>query len=365
MGIFNLFRGQFIDVIEWADETPGVLVHRFERFNHEIKWGAKLIVRPGQRAVFVNEGKLADQFEPGTYTLKTANLPILTTLLSLPYNFESPFKAEVYFVKTTEQLDRRWGTATPVMMRDADFGMVRLRARGNYSYRVGLSAELLGRFVGSRAEFTGREVEGQMGIKVVSAFSDALGELRIPALDLAARYTEIGEEVRSRLDGCFAALGFELSSFTLENISLPDEVNQAMDKRGSVGALGGVMDQYARMQAADAMRAAAENPGAAGGMAGMFIGANLGGAVSQAAPVPPSAPGSAAPPPLPGTTGYFAAVGGVSGGPYQTEQLRALAIAGQLDGDTLVWRQGMSGWTAAKLVPELAALLAAMPPPLP
>lgn len=364
MGLFNLFRGQFIDVIEYPNENPAVLVHRFERFNNEIKYGAKLIVRPGQAAVFVNEGKIADKFGPGTYTLETKNLPILTTLLSLPYNFNSPFKAEVYFIRTTEQLDRKWGTATPVMMRDADFGIVRLRARGNYAYKVSLRDELLTRFVGAQADFTGDAIEGQMKTKVVSACSDALGELKIPALDLAANYTEIGDRVRANLEPDFAALGFELLSFTVESISLPDEVNQAMDKRSSLGALGGVMDQYTRMQAADAMRAAADNPGGAGNMTGMFVGANLGGAINASVQPPQPAP-QAVPPPLPAAPAYFAAINGASTGPYTQEQLKADVLAGQVKADTLVWSQGMSGWQAAGTVPALAPIFAAMPPPLP
>ena len=364
MGLFNLFRGQFIDVIEYPNENPAVLVHRFERFNNEIKYGAKLIVRPGQAAVFVNEGKIADKFGPGTYTLETKNLPILTTLLSLPYNFNSPFKAEVYFIRTTEQLDRTWGTATPVMMRDADFGIVRLRARGNYAYKVSLRDELLTRFVGAQADFTGDAIEGQMKTKVVSACSDALGELKIPALDLAANYTEIGDRVKANLEPDFAALGFELLSFTVESISLPDEVNQAMDKRSSLGALGGVMDQYTRMQAADAMRAAADNPGGAGNMTGMFVGANLGGAINASVQPPQPAP-QAVPPPLPAAPAYFAAINGASTGPYTQEQLKAAVLAGQVKADTLVWAQGMSGWQAAGTVPALAPVFAAMPPPLP
>lgn len=364
MGLFNLFRGQFIDVIEYPNENPAVLVHRFERFNNEIKYGAKLIVRPGQAAVFVNEGKIADKFGPGTYTLETKNLPILTTLLSLPYNFNSPFKAEVYFIRTTEQLDRKWGTATPVMMRDADFGIVRLRARGNYAYKVSLRDELLTRFVGAQADFTGDAIEGQMKTKVVSACSDALGELKIPALDLAANYTEIGDRVKANLEPDFAALGFELLSFTVESISLPDEVNQAMDKRSSLGALGGVMDQYTRMQAADAMRAAADNPGGAGNMTGMFVGANLGGAINASVQPPQQAP-QAVPPPLPAAPAYFAAINGASTGPYTQEQLKAAVLAGRVKADTLVWAQGMSGWQAAGTVPALAPVFAAMPPPLP
>lgn len=203
-----------------------------------------------------------------------------------------------------------------------------------------------------------------MKTKVVSACSDALGELKIPALDLAANYTEIGDRVKANLEPDFAALGFELLSFTVESISLPDEVNQAMDKRSSLGALGGVMDQYTRMQAADAMRAAADNPGGAGNMTGMFVGANLGGAINASVQPPQQAP-QAVPPPLPAAPAYFAAINGASTGPYTQEQLKAAVLAGQVKADTLVWAQGMSGWQAAGTVPALAPVFAAMPPPLP
>ncbi len=361
MGIFNLFRGQFIDIIEYPDENPNVLVHRFERYQHEIKNGAKLIVRPGQMAIFVNEGRIADKFTPGTYSLTTKNLPILTTLLSLPYNFESPFKAEVYFVRTGEQLNRKWGTATPVMMRDADFGMVRLRARGNYSYRVGQTDDLLSRFVGSRAEFTTADIEGQMGVKVVAACSDALGELRLPALDLAANYLEIAAAVKRTLDPVFLQLGFELESFSVENISLPDEVNQAIDKRSGVGALGGVMPQYTQMQAADAMRAAADNPGSAGNTMGMLVGANLGGQAGAMT----NAAGTGAPPPLPQARVYFAAINQQQTGPFTLEQLKASILAGAVRSETLIWSAGMANWQPAGTLAELSSCFTMTPPPLP
>jgi len=364
MGLLNLFRGQFIDVIEWPDEDPNILVHRFERFNHEIKMGAKLIVRPGQMAVFVNEGKLADRFQPGTYTLKTANLPILTTLLSLPYNFSSPFKAEVYFIRTTEQLDRKWGTATPVMMRDADFGMVRLRARGYFSYRAGTDNELISQFVGARAEFICSDIEGQIKAKVVSEFSDALGELKIPALELASMYNEIGGKMVENLSPAFAALGLELIDFAVENISLPDDVNAALDKRSSVGTLSGVMPAYTQMQAADAMRAAADNPGGAGNMMGMLVGAQLAGLTGRTTEnAGKSAP--AQPPPLPSAPAYFVGHGGKQEGPYTVDELRGQALAGTFTKESLVWTQGMSGWLAAGTVPELNGLFASVPPPLP
>lgn len=360
MGILNIFRGQFIDVIEWPEENPQILVHRFDRHNNEIKWGAKLIVRPGQKAVFVSQGQIADHFGPGTYTLESKNIPILTTLLSLPYNFNSPFKAEVYFIRTTEQLDRKWGTPTPVMMRDADFGTVRLRARGNFSYKVGESNDMLARFVGARAEFTCDDIESQMKSKVVSAFSDALGELKIPALDLAAQYDEIGEGVRGRMSGYFADLGFVLTSFIVENISLPDEVNAAMDKRASVGALGG-MGSYTQLQAADAMKAAAENPGGAGNMMGILMGAQLGANVGQAVQQGVNTP----PPPPPPAAAFYVAVNGRQAGPYDLDTLKSQALAGTFTRGTMVWKQGMAAWQEAAAVPELAQVFASVPPPLP
>lgn len=363
MSIFNLFRGQFIDIVEWPDESPQVLVHRFERFHHEIKMGAKLIVRPGQMAVFVNEGRIADHFMPGTYTLKTANLPILTTLLSLPYNFESPFKAEVYFIRTTEQLNRKWGTATPVMMRDSNFGMVRLRARGYFSYKIGTDNELLSRFVGARAEFTCEDLEGQVKAKVVSEFSDALGELKIPALELASMYNEISHTMRRDLAPHFSGLGLEVLDFAVENISLPDEVNAVLDKRTGLGALADVMQPYTQMQAADAMRAAADNPGGAGNMMGMFVGAQLANTTNQTAGQT-AGQTAAAPPPLPPEINFFVAVNGQQTGPFVLAQLRAQALAGSFTRDQLVWTQGMAGWQPAGTVAELQALFAAVPPPL-
>ncbi|MBR4223074.1 MAG: SPFH domain-containing protein, partial [Victivallales bacterium] len=277
MGILkNIFGSQFIDIIQWDNETPGVLVHRFDRQNHEIKWHAKLIVRPGQSAVFVSEGKIADRFGPGTYTLDTKNIPILRNLLSLPYGFESPFKAEVYFIKETEQLGRKWGTANPVLLRDTDFGKVRLRAHGLFSYKIGIRDEMISRFVGSRPEFTAEELETQVKPTIVSSFTDTLGEMHIPALDLAANYDEIGQHMMGKLTPEFANYGLELLAFKLENISLPEEVNKAIDERSTVGALQDASDDYSKIQAAKAMREAANNPGGAGNMMGLLMGAHLG-----------------------------------------------------------------------------------------
>lgn len=359
MGLFDIFKGQFIDIVEWADPKPNVLVHRFERHNNEIKKWAKLIVRPGQMAIFVNEGKVCDRFEPGTYTLDTANLPILTSLLSLPYNFQSWHKAEVYFIRTAVQLDRKWGTPNPVMMRDAELGTIRLRAFGNYSYRVGATDDMLSRFLGGRGEFTCNDVEGQFDTYVVSELSDALGELRIPALDLASQYNEIGIAVGNRIRTRLTGMGFELDSFTVANISLPEEVNEAIDKRSKVGIYGGT-SQYAQMEATAAMRDAAKNQGSGGAMMGMMMGANMGGMIgnnmNQAINTPP---------PVPQETTFFTAVGGQRQGPFTMADLKNQAMNGIFSGDTLVWTAGMANWAVASSVPALAAVLGSVPPPPP
>jgi membrane protease subunit (stomatin/prohibitin family) len=363
MGLFNVFKGQFIDIVEYPDENPNVLVHRFERHNNEIKMGAKLIVRPGQRAVFVNEGRIADAFEPGTYTLTTKNLPVITTLLSLPYNFESPFKAEVYFIRTTEQLDRKWGTPQPVMMRDADFGIVRLRAFGNFAYKVGISKDMISRFVGARDDYYADNLEDQVRVKLISSFSDCLGELKIPALDLAAKYDEISDAMTNKLQAMFNGLGLELLSFAVANISLPEEVQKAMDERSSMGAIGN-LNNYSQYQAANALRDAAQNDSGAGNMMGMMVGGQLaggvGGALHQQQQAPP-----ATPPPVPQQSQFFAVLDGKQAGPFTIDQLKAQISAGTITRETMVWKEGMSGWAVADSQPEIASLFGATPPPVP
>ncbi len=292
MGFFSKLRAEFIDIIEWRDQAPGVLVHRFERHEHEIKMGAQLTVRPGQRAVFVNEGEIADLFDPGQHRLETKNMPILSTLKGWKYGFNSPFKAEVYFLNVTEQLDRKWGTATPVILRDSDFGMVRVRARGNYAYKVRGETEMISRLVGARQAYRTDDIEGQLRTKVVSSLSDALGELKIPVLDLQAQYDEIGEAMKRKLDDVFDGLGLELLSFVLENVTVPEEVEKAMDQRASMGAVGN-LNQFSQYQAAQALRDAADNPGMAGNMMGMMVGGQLassmGGVLKQDTSAAPAA----------------------------------------------------------------------------
>ncbi len=273
---------QFIEVIEWLDESKDTLLYRFPVYQQEIKNGAQLIVRESQAAVFVFEGQVADVFVPGRYTVEGGNTPILSKLGAWKYGFNSPIKAEVYFVNTKQFTDMKWGTSNPIMLRDTDFGIVRLRAFGAYSLRVADPAGFIREIAGTNGHFQTEDIDGQLKRAIVTEFSDALGELKIPALDLAAQYKEIGEAIRAKINEDFNSWGLEVTKFYVENISLPPEVEAAMDKRASMGALGNVQT-YAQFQAADAMRDAAQNEGGGAGLgAGLGAGFAVGGQMANA-----------------------------------------------------------------------------------
>ncbi|MDR0361668.1 MAG: SPFH domain-containing protein [Planctomycetota bacterium] len=373
MSIFESLKnkalGQFIDVIEWVDAARNTLTWKFPRHDNEIKNGAQLIVRESQAAVFLHEGELGDVFGPGRHELTTNNIPILTTLKSWKYAFNSPFKADVYFVNTRQFVDQKWGTANPIMMRDAEFGPVRLRAFGSYSFKVVNPGVFIRELSGAAPELVSEEVAGQLRNILASRFADALGEARIPALDLAAQYNEMGELLRGIIQKDFDGYGIEISKFLIENISLPPAVEEALDKRTQMGVLGD-MNKYTQFQAANALGDAAKNPGAAGGMVGMFAGMNLGQTITgnvQAANAQPAAAPAAGgtPPPLPDAKTWYAGINGQREGPFHEGVLKTKIDAGEMDRDTLVWSQGMAGWVKAGDAPELSALFDSMPPPLP
>ena len=274
MGLFDAIRSQFIEVIEWLDDTGNTLLYRFPVQGQEIKNGAQLTVRESQAAVFVYQGQIADVFGPGLYTVDGGNTPILTKLGAWKYGFNSPFKAEVYFVNTKQFTDLKWGTSNPVMMRDEDFGMVRLRAFGIYSIRVADPRAFIKEIAGTNAHFVTEDIEGQLKRTLVSGFSDALAESKIAALDLASNYDELGKFIRGKLIADFTSYGLDLTKFVIENISLPAEVEAAMDKRTSMGVIGDV-GRYAQFQAADAMRDAAQNTGGGGAATGAGLGAGF------------------------------------------------------------------------------------------
>ena len=282
MGIMDAIRSQFIEVIEWLDDSGNTLLYRFPVQGQEIKNGARLTVRESQAAVFVFQGQIADVFTPGLYTIDGGNTPILSKLGAWMHGFNSPFKAEVYFVNTKQFNDLKWGTANPVMMRDTDFGMVRLRAFGIYSIRIGDPRAFIKEVAGTNGHFVTEDIEGQLKRTLVSGFSDALAESKIAALDLASNYDELSKFVKSKLGDEFRSYGLELTKYMIENISLPQEVEAAMDKRTSMGVIGDV-GRYTQFQAADAMRDAAQNPsGGAGLGAGLGAGFAVGNAMTGA-----------------------------------------------------------------------------------
>jgi membrane protease subunit (stomatin/prohibitin family) len=360
---WDRLKGELIDIVQFLDDSSNTLVYRFDRRNNEIKNNAKLVVREGQAAVFVNEGKLADVLGPGTYTLNTQNVPILSTLLGWKYGFESPFKAEVYFVSTRQFTDLKWGTQNPVIVRDPEFGPTRIRAFGTYTTRVSDPGRFIKELVGTEGRVTTDEVINQLRNFIVSHFADLVGESKIPLLDMSGKQDELAGFIKGRIATKFGEYGLELPTLLIENISLPPEVEAALDKRTSMGVVGD-LNAYSKFQAAEAMRDAAKNPGAAGSVIGLGMGQVLGGMMAQGA-VGPAPAASTPPPPLPASAPYFLGINGQQQGPFEPALLRQKAAAGELTPDTLVWKQGMPAWTPAKDVPDLAAILGSAPPPLP
>lgn len=369
MGIWDRLKGELIDIIQWLDDTRDTIGYRFDRRNNEIKYGAKLVVREGQAAVFINEGQLADVFSPGTHTLQTQNLPILSTLKGWKYGFESPFKAEVYFVSTRQFTDLKWGTMNPIIVRDPEFGPVRLRAFGTYTMRVVDPGKFVKEIVGTDGRLTTEEIVNQLRNMIVSEFADNMGESKIPVLDMAANQNELAEFMAKKMREDFGKYGLDIPKLLIENISLPPEVEAALDKRSSMGVVGN-LDAYTKFQAAEAMRDAAKNPGAAGSMIGIGMGANMagmmGGMNANANQHAPANAGPGTPPPIPGAPApFFIAINGQQAGPFEASLLPSKVRSGELKPETLVWRQGMAAWAPAKDVAELAGVLASMPPPLP
>lgn len=294
MTLKDFIRTQFIEVIEWLDDTGNTLVYRFPVAGQEIKMGARLTVREGQSAVFVNQGRLGDVFKPGFYRLSTRNLPILTKIMAWKHGFNSPFKAEVYFVSTRQFTDQKWGTANPVIVRDPELGPLRLRAYGIYSFRVDDPAVFMREIFGTKGLFTTEEITGQLRGLAVSGFSDLLGESKIPVFDLASNYDELSDRARVKLGAEFRKYGLELSMFYVENISLPPEVETMLDKRTGMGVVGD-LNRYTQFQTAQAVEAAAENPGGTAG-AGVGIGAGVAMGHQMMGAMQSSQPGNAASP---------------------------------------------------------------------
>jgi len=362
MGLFSKLFHELVDIIEWTDDSNDTMVFRFERYGNEIKYGAKLIVRESQYAVFVNEGEVADVLGPGTYELETKNLPLLTSLQNWHHGFKSPFKAEVYFCNARRFTDLKWGTKQPLMMRDAEFGGLRIRAFGTYGVRIADSLKFIREIVGTDGVFTTDEISNQLRNLITSRFATIIGGSGLPVLDMAANYDQLGEFLTQRIAPEFDEYGLELTRILVENISLPQVVSEALDKRTSMGMTGN-LDRYLQYQTGVAMEQAAQNPGG-----GASDGIGMGVGLAMANRMSDSVKAGATPPPVPQPLEFHVVVSGTAAGPFSIPELRARVGNGTLTPASLVWSPDMSEWAAADTVDALSSLFdnnAVTPPPLP
>lgn len=348
MGLLDYLKTQFLDIIQWEDDSRDTLSWRFPDEDKEIKRGAQLIVRESQVAQFIYLGQFGDTFGPGKHTLVTDNIPILSTLKGWKYGLESPFKADVYFVNTRLFTGNKWGTANPVMLRDQDFGIVRARAYGTFDFKIVDVKTFLREVAGTDHQFRLDEFADTMRSRIVSVFTDALASANVPVLDVAARYGELGEALLPAINPAVVTkYGLEITSFIVENVSVPPEVEQAIDKRSSMAAVGNLND-YVKYQMAEAMT---RGGGEAGGMASTAAGLGAGLAMGQqmmaamgAQQTTPMAGPAGSPPPLPGTGGGLPELLGIAEvakalGVSDTDVLATLE-AGDLKGKKIgsTWR---------------------------
>ncbi len=382
MGLWDTLKkhagAQFLEVIDWVEQDRDTIVYRYPTFNQAITDNSKLVVREGQAAVFVAEGRLSEVFGPGTYPLDTRNAPVLRFFQSIAYKLEEPYKGDIYFVTTRQFTENGWGTATPIMLRDAEFGPVRIRAYGVFSYRISDPGTFLRQIVGTDGLFTTEEINGQLKKKLVGSLAQVVGKAKIAVLDLAGSYQDLGDQLRDQLNPSFLeSYGITLTDFTIQSISLPEEVEKALDTRTKMGVLGN-LDAYTQLKAADAIEHAAKNPGLGGIGAGMGVGFGLGnqigaqmGRAQQGGGVfdpnqgmmgggaPP------APPPPPVDVWHYS-------GPTGQAQLSTADLLNRITSDRngahMVWKAGFPAWKSWSEVPEIVGRMPpepAAPPPLP
>ncbi|HSI52040.1 MAG TPA: SPFH domain-containing protein [Ideonella sp.] len=281
MGLMDFIKKQFIDILEWTESGDGTLAWRYPMAGNEIQYGGSLTVRESQMAVFVNEGKIADVFGPGMHKLTTQTLPVLTYLKNWDKLFQSPFKSDVYFFSTRQQIDQRWGTSQPITIRDKDFGAVRLRAFGNYAYRIADPKLFHTEISGTRDRYTVEDLDGQLRGLMLQHISDAVAQSGIPFLDLAANQIEFAKQLRDATAPSFEALGLKLESVTLQSVSLPEELQKILDQKIGMGMVGNDMGKFMQYQTAQAIPKFAEGAGQGGGIAGDAMGLGAGVALGQ------------------------------------------------------------------------------------
>lgn len=273
MGIFDSIKGQFIDVIEYKDENSKTIIKKYIRVkdDDEIKWGAKVIVREGQVAVFLKGGKFTDVLRPGTHTLSTENLPVLSKIMAVPYALNSPLKADVFFVSTKQFINQNWGTKNPVIIRDKEFDIVRIRAFGNYAFRIIEPKKFMEEVYGTQRKAETSQIVDYLTSFIVEAFSIVIGELNVPVLDLAKNYREIGSKVQEKVNEKTKDIGIEFSNVVIENISLPEEVEKIIDERSSIGVVKNDFSNYSKFETIQAMRDAAKQENGLAGLGASFV----------------------------------------------------------------------------------------------
>jgi membrane protease subunit (stomatin/prohibitin family) len=363
MGLFDKLRNEFIDIIDWTDNTNDTVVYKFPRFQNEIKMGAQLTVRESQIAVFMNEGQIADVFQPGMHTLSTQNMPILSTLKGWKFGFNSPFKADVFFVSTKQFIDQKWGTKNPITVSDPRFGFIELRSFGNFAYRVTDGGKFIKEIAGTQDRYTTDELAEQLRTLVVTKFTDAVGEGNIPIEKFAANLDELSKLGQEKLNTDFVEYGLTITKFLVENVSMPEELKKEIFNYSRLGAIDTA--KLAQFNAANAIKDAANNQGLGGAGIGMGVGMGMGNMVTNMMNQNMANTGMNTPPPPPPMVQFFVAVNGAQTGPFSVQQLQAMAASGQFNRQSLVWKQGMAGWLAAETQADLAAVFGSMPPPPP
>ncbi len=354
MGFWDKIFGEFIDVIDWLDESNDTLVYRFERYNNEIKYGAKLTVRQAQAAVFVNEGEIADVLGSGIYELETKNLPILTTLNHWDHNFNSPFKAEVYFCNLRQFIDLKWGTKNPIILRDSEFGVIRLRAFGTYGIRIVDPAVFIKEIVGTNGHFSVEEISNQLRNHIISRFTEIVANSKIPILDLAANYDQLSQYVSEQIAQEFLQYGLGLTGVLIENISVPPAVEEALDKRSSMGIIKD-LSEYLTFQTAESMTK--EGGSAAGDMAAMGVGFAMADKLAKGFDKTKSYA------PEPYEKMYYFAKNKEPNGPFNIDEVEELIQNKKINSKTLMWATGLEGWVGARNIEEIESLFNLLTPP--
>ncbi|MCW3122950.1 MAG: putative virion core protein (lumpy skin disease virus)-like protein [Flavipsychrobacter sp.] len=365
MGLFDKLRNEFIDIIEWPDQKTDTLVWKFPRYQNEIKMNAKLTVREAQQAVFINEGKIADVFQPGMYNLQTQNMPVMATLKGWKYGFDSPFKADVLFVSTRQAVDQKWGTKNAITLSDDRFGMIELRAFGTYAFKVTDAGKFIKEIAGIEREYTTDEIGGQLKSIIATRFTNAAGSGNIPIEKFASNLEGLSSIIMEKLNADFDNYGLTITNFLVENVSMPEELKKEIFEYSRLNKID--MQKLAQLKSAQSIEIAAANEGIGGIGAGLGAGIGVGNMMASTigqATAPMQQAAGAMPPPLSVPAQYFTGVDGKQAGPFDSTQIQQMIQSGVIKRDSLMWKAGMAAWSAASGISELTPYFDAAPPPL-